>query len=668
MNQLEKLKNEIENSIFIYDIEVFAKYWCVSFYDIKQKQMFTIENDFFILSQFVKTKLKNALVGGFNNNRYDDWILRLLLSYRNPYRLSQWIINKRKNPWDFENISTQSLPFVTFDISYLPGTGKLPLKKYEAFLGLKILESTVSFDKTTQLSPTETKEIKEYNQYDVKATAFLFLKYVNNFLIKCNLINAYNLSVFELKKTTAQLTAKIFKANPKLLPYYATYTYQAPENIKKLFNEVCPSYLWILEKFENTTYHTEFSPQVMDDFEISITIDGLNYIFGLGGLHAALECYKNEKSKIITLDIFSNYPNLISKYNYGSRRAPQMASMIADILVQRTQAKKVNDEIKVNYLKELLVTPFGAMEYRYNDLWDAKQRMSICITGQIIIFIYAMLLSKICKVIQVNTDGVFVEITNREQLSEIDKITQYWQVQTMMQIEKQEFSQIIQKDVNNYILVKDINDQNTWKAKGGMLKHWNTQFNQSTYQDARGSKNNNLTAIDEAVVMYLVKEIPPMQTLKNIKELIRFQFVFEKKGKYEDVYLGDQKQPKLKVYRMFYTTNGQPAFKTWTDSDGNIRREKIANSSERTMIYNQDIRTKTTDFLPLDYEYYELLAWNRIELFYKQNRREAFKQFYPGEQYECTICSQSLMQELTVRTKDGMEVCKNCYFKKKTEI
>ncbi|MCU9936927.1 hypothetical protein NWP96_07865 [Mycoplasmopsis cynos] len=54
---VQELKKEIKNNIFIYDIEVFKKR-CITFYDVKNNQSYTINNSYFQLSEFVKYKLK----------------------------------------------------------------------------------------------------------------------------------------------------------------------------------------------------------------------------------------------------------------------------------------------------------------------------------------------------------------------------------------------------------------------------------------------------------------------------------------------------------------------------------------------------------------------------------------------------------------------------------
>ncbi|UWV79334.1 hypothetical protein NW072_04735 [Mycoplasmopsis felis] len=349
---VQELKKEIKNNIFIYDIEVFKKWWCITFYDVKNNQSYSINNSYFQLSEFVKYKLKNALVGGFNNLRYDDWIIRELLLKRNPWQLSQAIVVDNIKPWEYRDLNSISLPFFSFDVMSLPGTGRIPLKKYEAFLGIDIRETTVPFDIDRELTKQEQEEVIKYNKHDVKATTLLFLKYYENFLIKCKLLNAYNLNPVNLKKTTAQLTASIFGACKDLLPFYSSYNYTTPDNIKQLYKELIPEYYYLIDKFESETFYTEFYNSEKKEFEINLKINNLIYVFALGGLHGAIPSYISEvQENILTLDIFSNYPNLIHLYNYGSRRAPKMEQMIKEILQQRRKQKRTRTQIKQHTLK-----------------------------------------------------------------------------------------------------------------------------------------------------------------------------------------------------------------------------------------------------------------------------------------------------------------------------
>ncbi|MCU9933053.1 hypothetical protein NWQ33_04000 [Mycoplasmopsis cynos] len=157
--------------------------------------------------------------------------------------------------------------------------------------------------------------------------------------------------------------------------------------------------------------------------------------------------------------------------------------------------------------------------------------MSICITGQLLIFLYAVLLSKYSTILQVNTDGVYVKYETEQELEQIKEITKFWEIKTGLIIEWDNYKYLWQKDVNNYIIAKDKNDPKTWKTKGSMVKYWNKQFHNLDFNDSRGTKNNNLTAIDEAVVYYFLQNRPVIDTLKSIKRFSEISIYFWEKRK-----------------------------------------------------------------------------------------------------------------------------------------
>ncbi|UWD34041.1 hypothetical protein [Mesomycoplasma molare] len=660
---LEKAK-QLPLDIWIYDVEVFKQYWCVTFFNVKTAETIVVEQNYMELKNILLKRLKNAFVGGYNNIRYDDYILKELLNNKNPFELSNKIINENLKPWTIERIKRTKLPFFTFDIMDLVGVGRMSLKKYEAFLGLVIQESDVPFDFENELDEKQKNSVKQYNLHDVKASAFLFIKFIDQFIIKLKLISDYNLNSFNLSKSGSQLTAIIFKARKELLPFYKEYNYEVPENIKEFYREYAKEFYWLIEKLEAQKFYTEFSENYSkEQINLSFNFGGLDYEFKSGGLHAAKKITIEEKANIINKDIISNYPHLIKLYKYGSRRAPDMETKIGELLEARKKAKREKDRIKSDAIKELIVRPFGAMEYKFNDLWDAKMRMSICLTGELIIFILSYIIAPYVELLQVNTDGIMFRLLKPEYEQEVEKLCSLWEQRTLMTLETEKYERLWQKDVNNYVVTKGDNI----KAKGGMVKYFDKQFNNEDYNIVRGTANNNLSALDSAVVNYFVYNKPVMETLKEIKELIRFQFVFEVKGNFSDTFYGEKLLPRRKVWRIFYTKQGEPVFKAYKVGE-NWKKDKVPNSSEKNTIINIDIRNKTTDFLDLDYEYYEQLALARIEQYLNNeisNKKEKFNILYPGESYECAFCGASLMNEKVVRYALEMEVCKKCYFKEK---
>ncbi|MHA3839178.1 hypothetical protein ACX1NB_01245 [Mycoplasma sp. HF14] len=662
MNTLE-LKQKLDSlpcEVWVYDIEVFKQYWCITFLNLKTRELITVENDYNTLKQLMRFKIKGIL-GGFNSVRYDDWILKALLQNANPYNLSQWIIRDKKAPWEYKGIPLKPLPVATFDVADLISPTRISLKKYEAFLGISIEESDVPFDYPDKLTPQQAEAVRKYNVYDVKATAYLLAKFIDQLVIKMNLITDYNLPTNTLSKTNSQITAIIFQADKNKLPHYAYYKYKAPENIKELYKKLAPQYYWIIQKFESVTYKTQYaSDYVKEQIEFDLPFQDMKLKFASGGLHGAVENYISSKEEnIVTIDITSNYGALIAKYNYGSRATKQMSKQMQDLFNQRVKIKHI-DKIKSAYLKDLIVRPFGAMDYKFNPLWDPQQRQSICITGQLIIFLLTVLLSPYVYFLQVNTDGIYFRLDDEKNMDKIKELTQLWEAETKMGLEWDFNKRIIQKDVNNYIL---INNKDKIKAKGAQVKYWDKQFDNLEYNTVRGNVNNNLTIIDKCVVNYFVYNIPVIETLKAEKELIRFQFVFTINGNFTDTFYGEQLLKPRKVWRIFYTKNGSPIFKAYK-INGQWKKDKVPQSSERNTIITTDIRKLTPESIDLDYSYYEAIALNRINLYkYGTGSKETLTTAYSGDAFECFLCGASLMNETVVRYVYDNEVCMECYIK-----
>ncbi|QJR43651.1 hypothetical protein HLA87_02535 [Mycoplasma miroungigenitalium] len=668
-SNLEKVNN-LPLDTWIYDIEIFKKFWCVVFINAKTRDVKVFKKgEYLKLREFVLNKLKGKFVGGYNNVNYDDFILRELIAGNSGYELNDWIINKRAKPWEFEKLKlAPKLPFFSFDLMQMLGTGRIGLKKYQGFLGLSIVESPVHFSYTSDLTQEQIDGVVNYCISDVKSTLYLFIKFIDQFVIKQQMIVDNRLESRMLSKTMAQITARIFEADKTLVPRYKSYDYKAPDNVRQLYQRALPQYLWLIKKLENMTFYTEFHEHYQrNQVDFNIEHKGLTYSFKSGGLHAAKNIIIDAPVNIVNKDIVNNYPHLIGLYNYGSRASKNMSKLIMKFIAERKEAKKAKEMIKSNYLKELVVRPFGAMEYKFNDLWDPRQRMAVCLTGELIMFFLSVKLSEHVEILQVNTDGVMYAYETEAQRLKAEKIASAWEKITLMTLETDCFDMLYQKDVNNYILVDSKNpDRN--KTKGSMVKYWKQQYHNPEFNTVRGSANNNLTVLDKAVYHYFVNKIPPRQTIDAESDAVCFQFIFDIKGAYTHVITNNQIIDDHKVFRIFYTKHGNPVFKAFQKENGEWKKDKVALSSEHSTIYNHKVLGLDVKTLDLDLDYYEQLAWERIRMFENSPQTgEKMQVLYPGESYDCALCGTSLENELVVRTiyDDELEVCKVCYFSKK---
>lgn len=215
------------------------------------------------------------------------------------------------------------------------------------------------------------------------------------------------------------------------------------------------------------------------------------------------------------------------------------------------------------------------------------------------------------KLFQSNTDGLYLCVDNMEKVEQIKRIAHEWEQRTGLELEFDIYDEIYQKDVNNYILIKDVYGKKKYKTKGSYLKK-------------KKLFDNDLPIVTEALIEYFVNKIPLEETINNCNELIKFQKVIKLSDKYKHVIYGNPVKEngrivsingeKLhnKVNRIFASNdeNDKGIFKAKSGKE--ITYEKIALTSEHLFIDNGDIHNKEVP-TRLDREFYIALAKDRLE-------------------------------------------------------
>ena len=108
------------------------------------------------------------------------------------------------------------------------------------------------------------------------------------------------------------------------------------------------------------------------------------------------------------------------------------------------------------------------MKDKYNGLYDPLMANNVCIGGMTLLLDLIEKLEPHCEIIQSNTDGVLVKLQHYNDYDVIDDICYAWEHRTKMKLEFEEFVKVIQKDVNNYILV---DAEGKYKSKGAYVKN-----------------------------------------------------------------------------------------------------------------------------------------------------------------------------------------------------
>ena len=345
-----------------------------------------------------------------------------------------------------------------------------------------------------------------------------------------------------LYMTNAKMTAAFLEASRREWDDERNYHY--PPNLKK--ERVPPE---VFEFFDRM-HDPEISDGELFKSKLNFEIGGCPCVIGFGGIHGAVNNYIEEDGKRIirNYDVASLYPSLMIKCGYTSRNIPSPESF-EKVYNDRLHAKRTGDKRTSDTLKLVLNTTYGAMLNQYNDLFDPLMGRSVCISGQLYMTELATAYVENCKtikLIQVNTDGIMFSI-DEDEMSKIYAINDEWQTRTGFQLEEDKIKKIVQKDVNNYVMVT-MDDK--VKVKGSYLTYGISKV-------GAWNINNNATIVNKALIEYFVNGTPVEETINNCNDILEFQFIAKAGSKYKEAYLlqDGKKIPIQKVNRVYASKN-----------------------------------------------------------------------------------------------------------------
>lgn len=509
--------------IIVYDIEVFAYDWIVVFYDTTKNEYTVFHNDNSGVREFMMQP--GVIFCGFNSKSYDSHIAKAICCGASPELVKQindFLIVEERPGWEHYFLRQNKFWFDHFDLMDDCQLGT-SLKHIEAHLSWNIEETQVDFSIDRPLTKEELDSTIFYCKWDVKATAYLLTLRKNYLNAKLDVGRAIGLSdAKSLYMTNARLTATALKAEYVERKDGRDYVY--PENLKK---EYIPKE--VLNFFDRL-----HDPSISDDelfsSKLKIIVDGAEAVIGFGGIHHARNNYSEESKNnrvIRNFDVASLYPSLMVNNGYISRNIPS-SEIFEDFYHKRLQAKKSGDKKTANSLKLILNTTYGASLAKTNPLYDQKQGVSICLTGQLYLLELAQRYLAECKtvrILQINTDGIMISIDEAE-MEIIYQLNDAWMMERSLELEEDKIRFVAQKDVNNYIIVFE---NGKVKTKGAYV----------TYGMATAGAfkiNNDFTIVKEAVIKYFTENIPVEETINNCNDIFKFQIIAKAGGGYKSCY------------------------------------------------------------------------------------------------------------------------------------
>lgn len=183
-------------------------------------------------------------------------------------------------------------------------------------------------------------------------------------------------------------------------------------------------------------------------------IDGFNYDFGTGGLHASLHrqiVRTGNGFTIVDLDVASYYTNLSTKNRIFPAHLSEVYCDVSEFLFN--ERNRVGKKTMMGGAYKLALNgTYGNSNNEYSVFYDPMYTMKITINGQLSL---CMLVEQLLKVpglqmIQCNTDGITFHCPD-QYLEHANNLRVWWEQVTKLELEENRYDRFFIRDVNSYI-------------------------------------------------------------------------------------------------------------------------------------------------------------------------------------------------------------------------
>ena len=270
--------DELLDRIWGYDFEVTSHDWLLVLKDYRTRKRVVFHNS---LPNDVQNfiDIENPILMGYNNNGYDKYILKAILSGYTPEEVkdvNDWIIGGN-NGWELDLGYTKVPTQIDLINCIIP---RKSLKELEGNLRMNITESTIDFNIQTKWNEQEYDEMLYYCDHDVDALFPIFDMLMTRFKSKYIIAKLGKIDYeYALSLTDANLTAVLLGAERQ--EHDDNFAYVYPEQVQK---EKIPKQA--LDYFDDIIEHNDLEYKVEAPCLDLKTID---FQLGIGGGHAFIK-------------------------------------------------------------------------------------------------------------------------------------------------------------------------------------------------------------------------------------------------------------------------------------------------------------------------------------------------------------------------------------------
>lgn len=556
------------NDIFVFDIECYHNLFFVAFKHVGSGKYIIFEQSAESNLNIEKLSwlMHSFCLVGFNSINYDVPMITLAMRGVGCFALkeaSDFIIKNNNTPSDFKkfyNVDIFNYNHIDLiEVAPLQGS----LKLYAGRLHCERMQDLpIAEDKF--LTAIEAEVLRHYCCNDLSNTELLYKELKGELQLREDMTKMYEVEL--RSKSDAQVAEAVIKSELKKVLGKAPFRPRLPDDMILKYNVPyfvkyntlqLRTVLDIIAKaeFKLDALGSPIMPQTLED--LTVNIGNATYKLGMGGLHSMEKCVAHISTDEIIIadnDVESFYPRIILNQQLApTHLGNAFLTVYENIVNTRIDAKKKaktdkHYKIIADSLKITINGSFGKFGNKYSTLYAPQLMLQVTITGQLVLLMLIEMLELAgIEVISGNTDGI-VSKYHKSRHEEVRHIIALWEKQTSFKTEETFYDGLYSRDVNTYIAIKQYGEPDSkWfdeklgcKTKGAFCER-------GSALNSRLSKNPETVVCIDAVLNYLVNQVPLEQTIKECTDFTRFVSVRNVKGggEKDGQYLG-------KVIRWYY--------------------------------------------------------------------------------------------------------------------
>jgi len=590
-------------------------------------------------------------LAGFNNNDYDNMLLNFIaMNYTKDYSIKKFnmeIYNFSKelietdkeilrNLDKFKYVRRFNANYKSIDVQKIPSLDKVRKSLKQTLINLKWYD-IITFelppisdldkhfyderfisnidDWDRYLVKEYIPDLKIYNRNDVLGVGELFYYLHDDIELRFKIGAKYGINVDSASQ--AKIGDRIFqkfyldKTGISHKDFYGSKTYRNHVKLSDCISDKIQFKTKELKDLRDKVYHT--TVKTTKELSINFVFDGTEYNIKSGGIHSVdlPGVYRSSNNvKIIDADVSSYYPSLIITNKVKPKHMhPYFLTLFEFITDDRITGKQEGDYVKALTLKYTINIIYGKFAFEFGPYYDLQCTFQTTINGQLALMMLVERLSLIgIKTISANTDGILCLVPNDKQ--EIyNKTCEQWQKDVSLNLEFNNYSLYVRRDVNAYFAVKEhegeYNEEKHLKRKSAL-------HDKLYYEDLQKGFDKPIVA--RAIINYFKDGISVSETLRKHTDIYDFcttnNIGREFALKYIRVINGQviTEYPQRNV-RFYISTNGGSLIKIKKNNLNGNGANMCA--GQKVTIFNRYFHKDNMEDYNIDYLYYQREA-NKI--------------------------------------------------------